>query len=39
MNKEFTSFTHELGITHAPRMAHFLWTNGKVESQNLGKHY
>ena len=31
MNAEFTSWTHELGITHAPRTAYSPWTNGKVQ--------
>ena len=41
MNEEFTSWTHELGITHAPRTAYSPWTNGKVEIQNkhLGTHF
>ena len=41
MNAEFTSWTHELEITHAPRTAYSPWTNGKVEIQNkhLGTHF
>ena len=41
MNQDFTSYTHELGITHAPRTAFSPWTNGKVEVQNkqLGAHF
>ena len=34
MNQGFTSFIHDLGITHAPRTAFSPWTNGKVEVQN-----
>ena len=34
MSEEFASWTHELGITNAPRSSHSPWTNGKVESQN-----
>ena len=34
MNGDFTSWLHELGVTHAPRMAYFPWTNFKVEIQN-----
>ena len=34
MNKNFTSWLHELGITRAPRTAYSSWTNGKVEIQN-----
>ena len=41
MNQDFTSYTHELGITHASRTAFSPWTNGKVEVQNkqLGAHF
>ena len=41
MNKNFTSWLHELGITHAPRTAYSPWTNGRVEIQNkhLGTHF
>ena len=41
LNKEFTSWTHELGITHAPGTAYFLWTNVKVEIKNkhLSTHF
>ena len=41
MNEDFTSWLHELGITHAPRTAYSPWTNGKVEIQNkhLGTHF
>ena len=41
MNAEFTSWTHELGVTHAPGTAYSPWTNGKVEIQNkhLGTHF
>ena len=41
MNQDFTSYTHELGITHAPRTAFSAWTNGKLEVQNkqLGAHF
>ena len=41
MNEDFTSWLHELGITHAPRTAYSPWTNVKVEIQNkhLGTHF
>ena len=41
MKEEFTSWTHELGITRAPRTAYSHWTSGKVEIQNkhLGTHF
>ena len=41
MNKDFTSWLHELGKTHAPRTAYSPWTNGKTEIQNkqLGTHF
>ena len=41
MNEEFTSWTPELGITHAPRTAYSPWTNAKVEIQNkhLGTYF
>ena len=41
MSEEFASWTHELGITHAPRTSHSTWTNGKVEIQNkhLAAHF
>ena len=41
INAELTSWTHELGITYAPRTAYSPWTNGKVEIQNkhLGTHF
>ena len=41
MNKDFTSWLHELGKTHAPRAAYSPWTNAKTETQNkqLGTHF
>ena len=41
MNEDFTSWLHELGITHAPRTAEPLWTNGKVEIhiKHLGTYF
>ena len=41
MIEEFTIWTHELGITHAPSTAYSPWTNEKVEIQNkhLGTHF
>ena len=41
MNAEFTNWTHELRITHAPRTAYSSWTNGKVEilNKHLGTHF
>ena len=34
INTEFINWTKELGITLRPRTAHWLWTNGKIETQN-----
>ena len=34
MKEDFTSWLHELGITHAPRTAFSLWTYVKIEIKN-----